>query len=178
MKSLIFLVGARGSGKTYVGSYLASQIGHRFYDTDELICNRSRQSIKDIVNHYGWSEFRRLEKSMLLECSKLDQAVVATGGGAVLHREIWPEIKSRAFVIWLSAATETLVRRIETDEKSGDSRPSLTGAKVADEFSRVMEERLPLYEGVADVIIDTDSLDRDGIVADIVLMMERQNGIF
>lgn len=172
MQKSLFLIGARGAGKTFVGASLAEHLDYRFYDTDELICLRQECRISEIVSHHGWPEFRRVEQIILEECCSLQKCVIATGGGAVLHEEVWQDIKQRGVVIWLKAPVETLINRIAGDEKSMDSRPSLTGAGTLEEYRKVLHERTPLYERTAHHIIDTGPLDRTQIVTDIVRVID------
>lgn len=172
MKHLLFVVGGRGVGKTTIGLQVAQRLGYRFCDTDEMVCGSVDQSITEIVEQRGWQEFRRIEREILEKCSLLDKTVVATGGGSVLHKNLWDNIKQHALVVWLTAPPGVCEKRVRAD-RGNNNRPSLTEFGALEEFALVDKERLPLYRRVADLTIDTATLDRACIVADIVSAISR-----
>jgi shikimate kinase len=158
MKEMVFLIGFRGTGKTTVGKLLARKLGYAFIDTDQCICRKKGASVKTIVDREGWEGFRRCEAEVLTECGDAVRTVVATGGGAVLHRQFWQEIGQNAAVIWLTAGSEILLQRICRDSSTTDNRPSLTGKKVGQEIVEVLNERVPLYRELADFTVDTGKM--------------------
>ncbi|MBE0585407.1 MAG: shikimate kinase AroL [Desulfofustis sp.] len=172
MKQSCYLIGARGVGKTFIGRLLARCLGYDFLDTDELVQQRVDMTIAKLVEQQGWPAFRAIERDVLSACSRLDRVVVATGGGAVLHGEIWSQIKQRAWVIWLTAPIDTVLQRIDADPGSASLRPSLTGGNQRQEYEAVLQEREPLYRGIADQTIAAGSLDSDRIVADIMKIVQ------
>lgn len=164
-----FLIGARAVGKTTVGKALAHRLGRAFHDTDELITSRAGLTIKEMVSRYGWDYFRDLEKRVLAEVTLMPAAVIATGGGAIMHRHQWHKIRHCGhLVIWLAAPVAVLRRRLADDGNTGAMRPSLTGGDAGDELAAVVAERTPLYSQTADLRVDVALLDTERIVADIV----------
>ena len=155
MKEMVFLIGFRGTGKTTVGKLLARKLGYAFVDTDQRICQRKGASVKTIVDREGWEGFRRCEAEVLTECGDALRTVVATGGGAVLHRQFWQEIGNNATIIWLTAGSDVLLRRICRDSSTMDNRPSLTGKEVSQEILEVLHEREPMYREFAHFTVDT-----------------------
>ncbi len=158
MKESVYLIGCRAVGKSSVGAALARGIGYTFLDTDDLIVEKTGASVQCIVAEEGWPGFRKFEKQVLAELTGRKQLVVATGGGAILHREIWPELKNEAKVIWLTADIETLCRRLEKDHGPDSQRPSLTGKGICQELKDVLLERTPYYRETADYIVDSGEL--------------------
>jgi len=148
----IVLIGMRGSGKTTVGKLLAKRLGTQFIEMDELIVQRLGQSIPEIVNNYGWKKFRDVEAEITREVAQLDNVVNATGGGVVTREENIRELKKKGKLVWLKADIDTLLRRIGNDQ----SRPSLTGKSQREDMEAVLAERSPVYQRVADFIIDTE----------------------
>jgi len=63
----LFLVGARGSGKTSAGRLAAQQLGVPFVDTDQVVAERAGKSIAQIFSEEGESAFRALERDILLQ---------------------------------------------------------------------------------------------------------------
>jgi shikimate kinase len=155
MKEMVFLIGFRGTGKTTIGERLARKLGYSFIDTDQRICQRKGASVKTIVAREGWEGFRNCEAGILTESGNTKRTVVATGGGAVLHRQFWQGIGNNATIIWLTAESDVLLQRICRDASTTDNRPSLTGKEVGQEILEILREREPLYRELAHFTVDT-----------------------
>lgn len=168
MKEIIFLIGFRAVGKTTVGRKLAERLGFAFVDTDVLICEKKGATVDAIVQAEGWDGFRRCEKEILCELGKRRRYVIATGGGAILHRHLWPGLKEHGHVIWLTADPDIICQRIQADSVSDALRPSLTGKAVCAEVREVLALREPMYRETADMIVDTGTLSVPEILDRIV----------
>lgn len=167
MKESIYLIGGRAVGKSSIGMKLAYRLGYKFLDTDTLITDRCGCSVAEIVSSEGWQAFREYERQMLSGLIPMRSCVVATGGGAILHRELWSELKNKAEVIWLKADPGILCTRIIGDQLSAAQRPSLTGKDICQELKDVLAERSALYKKTADCIIDTGKMTIDEAVQEI-----------
>ncbi len=167
MDDLIFLIGYRGVGKTSVGKRLANLLEYDFLDTDLVVTRKKKAAIRDIVDREGWKEFRRCERAVLDSTKTRRKTVVATGGGAVLHRLVWQELKKCSRIFWLTADEEVIIDRICSDTASSSQRPSLTGAGIAEELREVLKERIPLYEKIAHVQVDSGRFTIEETVAQI-----------
>ncbi|MEB3361811.1 MAG: shikimate kinase, partial [Synechococcaceae cyanobacterium] len=77
----LFLVGMMGSGKSSVGRPLATALGYRFVDADQLLEQAAGRSIPSIFASEGEEGFRALETQVLDAISPWQRTVVATGGG-------------------------------------------------------------------------------------------------
>ncbi len=160
----IILIGYRATGKTTVGRLLAQQLGFSFIDTDQTIEEEEGSCISDMVAQHGWSFFRKKEKDMLKRLAHKKNHVIATGGGAILHKDIWPEIKQNNLVIWFKADIDTICQRLAADRNVSQSqRPSLTGSDIQAEITSVLNKRRPLYKASCHL-----SLDASDSVEDIV----------
>jgi len=155
MKESVYLIGGRAVGKSSIGAKLARKLGYEFLDTDTLITDGCGCSVAEIVSCKGWEAFREYEKRVLCQLIPKKSCVVATGGGAILHRELWQDVKKKAKVVWLTAEPAVLCARIAGDQYSLLQRPSLTGKDICQELEDVLAERNPLYLETADCIIDT-----------------------
>jgi len=172
----IVLIGYRGAGKSTVGSRLASRMGKEFVDTDDLVEERQRASIRDIVESYGWDHFRAAEKRVIEEVSHSDDFIIAPGGGAVLDPENVASLKKNGLIIWLKADREILCRRIDRDSRTVASRPTLTGKGAMEEFGEVMAVRNPFYERAADAEIDTAGLEVEEVVEAVLSVIQEKTG--
>ena len=101
-RRLVFLVGARGCGKSTVGLLLAARRGWQFLDADELLEARTGRSVADIFAAEGEAGFRDRESALLLELSGRTDHVIATGGGVVLRPENRRVLHDTGFCIWLA----------------------------------------------------------------------------
>ncbi len=151
----LILIGYRCCGKTCVGKQLADLLDYDFVDTDVCIESDSRSSIDVLVADKGWPYFRQKETQILAQVLQRDNQVIATGGGMVLAPENRALMKSRGFVIWLAADAATIVQRLEADPRTRVTRPRFTARSLADETADTLAQRIPLYEDLADLTVDT-----------------------
>lgn len=169
MKDSVYLIGGRAVGKSSIGLKLAQRLGYEFLDTDILITTEQCCSVAEIVERDGWQTFRKYEKQVLEQLAGKKGCVVATGGGAILHRDVWNDLKKHGTVVWLTADLHVLRDRIAGDRKSDALRPSLTGKNVCQELEEILRERNPLYSETADCVVDTGSMS----VYDAVQVIEQ-----
>jgi shikimate kinase len=167
MKESVYLVGCRATGKSSIGKKLAKKLSYDYLDTDTMVTGRQGQSVAEIVIKDGWQQFRKYEKEALQELQTRQQCVVATGGGAIVHSELWPQLKKQGKVIWLTASLDVLCDRIRNDQQTKVLRPSLTGKDVCKELEDILKERSHLYEAAADCTIDTGFLNVVAAVTEI-----------
>lgn len=151
----IFLIGYRCTGKTTTGKLLAKLLDLPFIDTDQALESRFNTTIAQMVEENGWTYFREREKEVLLDTNILTPSVVATGGGIVLDPENREFIKKSGVCAWLQADESTLLYRIVADTNTPDSRPGLTNDSLAEETRKILESRIPLYESLAQITINT-----------------------
>ncbi|MBM4330116.1 MAG: shikimate kinase [Deltaproteobacteria bacterium] len=167
----IVLIGYRGAGKSSIGKLLATRTGRRFVDTDELIEKRLGSSIREIVEKWGWSHFRNGEKKIIEEISGGNNLVIAPGGGAVLEPQNIKFLKQNGLFIWLKADKEILYKRMMAEQETLANRPTLTGKGTLEELEEVMMSREPVYEGVADIQIDTSHLNKEAVADKILVIL-------
>lgn len=167
MKKNVYLIGCRAVGKSSIGKMLAQKLSYVYLDTDAMITENHGQSVAEIVEADGWRKFREYEEDVLQELQNRRQCVVATGGGAIVHSELWPHLKKKGSVIWLTAGLDVLCSRIRGDQQTDALRPSLTGNDVCQELEDILAERSPLYEAAADYTIDTGAMDITSAVSEI-----------
>lgn len=160
----IVLCGMMGVGKSSVGVRIAELTGRMWYDTDVVITDRHGR-ISDIFEFYGEAHFRSLETEVVRELSARDNLVISTGGGLVLKPENNEMLKKNGKIFFLRASFETLLKRVRADE----TRPLLKNTgKTAETLGTLLSERTPVYEHVADYIIETDGKSVEEVADEIV----------
>lgn len=153
-RHLLFLIGARGSGKSTVAKLLARELGWSWLDADEELEKRYGQTIRTIFAAEGEVGFRDKEATVLAELCRLPRHVIATGGGVVLRPDNRERLRTAGRVVWLTADVETLWQRVHTDASTTERRPALTVGGRA-EIEEILRLREPLYRQCADLIVDT-----------------------
>ena len=160
----IVLCGMMGVGKSSVGVRIAEMTGRMWYDTDVVITDRHGR-ISDIFEYYGEAHFRSLETEIVRELSERDDLVISTGGGLVLKPENSELLKKNGRIFFMRAGFETLLKRVRADE----TRPLLKNTgKTAEALGNLLAQRTPVYEHVADYIVDTDGKSVDEVAEEIV----------
>ncbi|MBM3394444.1 MAG: shikimate kinase [Betaproteobacteria bacterium] len=147
----IFLVGMMGAGKTSVGRLLARRLNKSFHDSDHVIEARTGVKIPVIFEVEGETGFRQRERAVIDELTQLEDAVLATGGGAVLDPGNRACLRERGTVIYLRAAVADLWARTRHDK----NRPLLQTADPEARLTALHAQRDPLYTEMAHVIVDT-----------------------
>jgi shikimate kinase/3-dehydroquinate synthase len=156
-----------GSGKTTVGRALAKKLNKRFIDSDHAIEARTGASIALIFEVEGEASFREREAEMIRELSSLDGIVLATGGGAVLDAGSRALLAERGTVIYLRASIHSILQRTANDR----NRPLLQTADPRRRIEELSRQREPLYNEVADIVIDTGRPNVQFLVNNILLQL-------
>lgn len=149
----IFLVGMMGAGKTTIGRGLARALGREFIDLDHELEARCGVRVPVIFEIEGEAGFRRRESTALQECTQRRGIILATGGGAILADENRRLLRERGIVMYLRASVDELFRRTCRDR----NRPLLATADPRGTLRDLMVKREPLYNEVADLVIETGS---------------------
>jgi shikimate kinase len=161
------LVGMPGSGKTTIGALVARAIGMKCIDTDREIAQQAGMSVAEIIAQLGEDRFREMERVVSAHALGVAGAVVATGGGIVLHEELHPMLSSRR-TVWLHAQPEVLASRIEVSE-----HPLLRGGPMQQQLQRTLELREPLYRKVSSLRVETTDVDPESVAKLIVTWLDR-----
>ena len=164
----LILCGMMGAGKTTIGIKIAEITGKRWYDTDGMIVDKYGK-ISDIFEYYGEAHFRKLETDIVKILAKQDDLVISTGGGLVLKKENNEVLQENGKIIFLRATLETLAKRLKVDGE----RPLLQTSteNIRDRLARLLKERTPVYEQVADYIVDVDGKTPEEIAKEIVALV-------
>jgi shikimate kinase len=167
----IFLVGPMGAGKSTVGRLLADKLRYQFKDSDHEIEARTGTTIPTIFDIEGEQGFRDREQAVIDELTQQPGLVLATGGGAVLRPENRQALAGRGFVVYLKSPVHALVQRTRFDR----NRPLLQTDNPAEVLERIVKEREPLYQEVADLVIETEFYSVHRVVKQILDRLEQEH---
>ncbi len=145
----ITLIGMPGCGKSSVGEKLAALCEKSFADTDSLVERKAAMTIPEIFEKCGEAHFRDLESEACEELGKERSLVIATGGGTVLRPENMRALKQNGLVVFIQRSL---------DELSMDARPL---SKDRETLEKLYKERIDLYRGYADVIVENEDTEED-----------------
>ena len=159
-KENIVLIGMPSCGKSTIGKRLAKQLNRPFYDTDELIQKKYGKTPAEIIENEGEKAFRDCESKVITEeIAKLNDAVIATGGGAILREENVCQLKKNGRLFFIDRPLDLLI--------TTKDRP-LSADRSALEMR--YKERYPIYCAVADRKI-ASAIDLDIICKEILKEM-------
>jgi shikimate kinase/3-dehydroquinate synthase len=153
LKPALVFIGFMGAGKS-TALAAARDAGLRTTEIDALMEEAFGKPIRQAFEEDGEDAFRARESDLvgsLLE--EADGGAIALGGGSVLSERV-REALDRHFVVWLQIGAREAWRRIARSD-----RPL---ANSAEDVERLLSERLPFYESLADA--DLPPGDR-GLVA-------------
>jgi shikimate kinase len=159
---MIVLIGPMGAGKTTVGALLAERLDLTVRDTDQDVEAAEGRAISEIFVDSGEDAFRALERAAVAEALATHDGVLSVGGGAVLD----PTTRERLAghdVVFLRVGLSDAVTRVGL----GSSRPLLLG-NVRSRIKALLDERTPVYESVATLVVDTDGRSPDDVADEIV----------
>jgi shikimate kinase len=157
----VVLVGPMGAGKTTVGRLLAARWGVAVRDTDADIEATAGKPVPEIFVDEGEERFRELEKAAVAAALETHGGVLSLGGGAVLDPDTRALLKGRP-VVFLKVGLADAVKRVGL----GTGRPLLLG-NVRSRVRQLLDERTPVYEAVAALVVDTDGRSPEQVADDI-----------
>ena len=149
----IVLIGLMGVGKSKVGAMLAARLKKPFFDSDATIEAEENMKIAAIFETRGEAYFRTLEARIFKELLCQEPGVIASGGGAFMHKQTRALINAAAVSVWLKAEPTTLAKRMSNTDK----RPLLKGKDVVSVLAELARLRYPVY-AEAQITVDTDGL--------------------
>ena len=164
-KNLV-LVGMMGSGKSSLGKILSKKLEYEFIDTDDKIEEKENKTVSEIFTSNGEKYFRNIEEVISLKYLKLNNKVIALGGGGYINPNIRKYIIKKCISVWLDWKNEILIDRIENSKK----RP--LAIKLSNlELQKLIIKRSKMYN-LSDYKINCDKLNKKQIVKKIINFYE------
>jgi shikimate kinase len=163
-KRNIFLVGPMGAGKSTIGRHLADELHLEFFDSDQEIEKRTGADISWIFDLEGEDGFRKREENVINELTDMQGIVLATGGGSVVNKSVRNRLSARGIVVYLQTTIDKQVSRTQRDKR----RPLLQNDDPEQVLRNLAEERNPMYEEVADYVVQTDDQSARSVANQII----------
>lgn len=155
------VIGFKSAGKSTLSPMLAEQINFSFDDLDRRLMEKAsldlgeRIEVREVFRRLGADRFRQMERELLAEALEETELVLALGGGAALD-DAAPDMLRGSCVVYLRVPEDDLFNRIERKGwpafLDGESEPRQA-------LRKLLGERLPRYESLADVIVDVSDLN-------------------
>ena len=147
MKENIILIGMPGCGKTTLGTELSEVLGYGYIDSDSVIVAREGKRLNEIIAEVGREALLDIEAKINSElCAS--RCVIATGGSVVYRDSAMQKLKTMGKVVYLKLPYEVIERRLGDLVKRG------VALKEGYTLKDLYEERTPLYEKYADVVVE------------------------
>ena len=160
----VILVGPPTAGKSSVGALLAKELGVPFADTDTLVAQAARKPVSDIFIDDGEQVFREFERGAVargLDSVRSGGGVLAVGSGAVLDPDV-RRMLSGQVIVYLEADFSTVAKR------TGMDRPRVViPGNPRGRLRSMLDERRPVYAGLAAITVSTDDLAPEEVAADL-----------
>lgn len=153
----VTLIGMPGSGKSTIGVVLAKVMKCHFIDSDLLIQEQEGKLLCEIIDELGQDGFIDIEEGVNSKIN-VDNTVIATGGSVIFGQKAMEHLREISTVVYIKLGYDDLERRLGDLEKRG------VVLKEGQTLRDLFDERTPLYEKYAHIIVDEEGLDIRGVM--------------
>ena len=163
----ITLIGMPGAGKSTIGVVLAKVLGYQFLDSDLLIQKQEKRRLSEIIAEEGYNGFKEIEDRVNASIEAED-TVIATGGSVVYCENAMEHLKEIGTVVYLKLSLESLTRRL------GNLKGRGVLLKEGQSLQNLYEERVPLYEKYADIVVDEEGKNLEESLEAILEILKKK----
>ena len=161
MKKNIVLIGMPGVGKSTAGVILAKVMGFEFVDVDLVIQRREKRLLSRIIEEEGVDGFIEIENKVNASLF-VEDSVISTGGSVIYGTKAMEHLSNIGVIVYIKLPFEVLEQRL--NDILGRGVILREGQTLKDLY----EERVPLYEKYAHVIVDENGLGIEQTVLSII----------
>ena len=156
----IVLIGMPGAGKSTVGVVLAKNMGMSFMDSDLVIQEQEGRKLHEIIEECGSDGFLKVEERVNASLTP-SNTVIATGGSVVYGERAMEHLGEIGIICYLRLSYEGISDRL------GDLAKRGVVLKEGQTLLDLYQERTPLYERYANIVIDCENKNIREIVGEI-----------
>ena len=122
-------------------------LGYVYIDSDSVIVAREGKHLSEIIAEKGTEGFLDIEAKINSELCA-NRCVIATGGSVIYRNFAMQKLKTMGKIVYLKYKFEVIQRRL------GDLKKRGVALKEGFTLKDLYEERIPLYEKYADIIVE------------------------
>lgn len=163
----IILIGMPGAGKSTVGVLLAKALGMNFIDSDLLIQEQEKKLLKDIIAQRGLEGYLEVENQVNRDI-RTNHSVIATGGSVVYCPEAMEHLGRIGTIVYIKLDFDTI------NDRLGNIRQRGVVLKEGQSLRELYEERCPLYEKYAHLILDGQGLSMEEVLDRIIALIRQR----
>ena len=174
------------AGKTTVGRLLAARLHGLFYDTDDIITQRTGCTPRQLCRNHGLAALHTAEAAALHECTgfnarnatfsqtnrEAQPVIIATGGGICDNQQAAVALTALPQRIFLYAEEAALFSRLTKDALATGFYPAFLGflpvaqqVEASERFAVLYAHRTARYRALCTMYIDTRGLNCE-LIAD------------
>lgn len=156
----VTLIGMAGAGKSYLGKKLAERLHLDWVDSDVLLSEaHDGKDIQTILDELGEEKYLETEARICIEATKDRTDVLVSPAGSVIYVDDWMNhLRDISKVIYLKVPFDTVEARLQ---KVPPRAIIGLGRKTLREL---YDERHPLYESNAHLVVEPHALSSDEFV--------------
>ena len=159
MKNIV-LIGMPGAGKSTVGVVLAKNLGMSFMDSDLVIQEQEGKKLHEIIEECGSDGFIKVEERVNASLDP-SNTIIATGGSVVYGAKAMEHLGEIGKICYLKLSYESIRDRL------GDLAQRGVVLKDGQTLLDLYQERIPLYEKYAHIVIDCENKNIREVVNEI-----------
>lgn len=164
-KPNITLIGMPGVGKSTIGVILAKIIGYEFVDSDIVIQKKEGKLLREIIADVGSLGFLKIENRVHTEM-ELTNSIISPGGSICYCSQALEHLRDISTVVYLKLDYPQLKHRL------GNLTARGVVLKTGQSLYDLYEERTPLYERYAHVVIDETNLSVEETIKAVMEALE------
>ena len=164
MKNIV-LIGMPGAGKSTVGVVLAKNLGMSFMDSDLVIQEQEGKKLHEIIEECGSDGFVKVEERVNASLNP-SNTIIATGGSVVYGARAMEHLGEIGTICYLKLSYESIRDRL------GDLAQRGVVLKDGQTLLDLYQERTPLYEKYADIVVECENRNIREVVNEIARIMK------